>query len=184
MFSRSARTLSPLVRSWSLRTTRSVTHWLKPANQTCVNTAVTWTRPCRAPERPSSRTCCCVWRRPCTEVRLLMWCGGTRVLPHTVLVSTCLRPLSRRSNRERRVSGRDAGLQADADGRLLPQSWDRAALQRGDWYALLRPAPQGSNPALPHEGVPGQGHLRRPLPESCEFRNALWCTRSLVGLSI
>lgn len=62
----------------------------------------------------------------------LMPCGRTQVLPPTVLVSTCLRSFCRRANGERRVSGRDAGLQADADGRLLAQSRDRAALQRGD----------------------------------------------------
>lgn len=66
----------------------------------------------------------------------------------------------------RRVSGRDDGLQADADGGLLPESGDRAALPRGDRGPLLGPPPQGPHAALPDEGRPGgRRRHRRQLPE-------------------
>ncbi len=53
----------------------------------------------------------------------LMPCGRSQVLPpYQFWFPHVLRSFCRRANRERRVSGRDAGLQADADGGLLAQS--------------------------------------------------------------
>ena len=77
----------------------------------------------------------------------------------------------RRASGQRRVSGRDAGLQADADGGFLPESGDRAALPDGDRGPLLRPAPQRSHAALPDEDRPGgpQHGGGQRLPERREL---------------
>lgn len=75
-----------------------------------------------------------------------------------------------RSCGQRRVSGWDDGLQADADGGFLSESWDCAALSQWDWESLLRSAPQRTNAALPNEGRPGRhGRHRSQLSEGGEM---------------
>lgn len=53
---------------------------------------------------------------------------------------------------EQRVSGRDAGLQADVDGRFLSKPRDYPQLPRGDRAPLLGVAPQRAHVALSDEG--------------------------------
>lgn len=75
-----------------------------------------------------------------------------------------------RSCGQRRVSGWDDGLQADADGGFLSESWDRAALSQWDWESLFRSAPQRTNAALPNEGRPRRhGRHRSQLSEGGEM---------------
>ncbi len=62
-----------------------------------------------------------------------------------------------RSSRQRRVSGGDAGLPADADGGFLSESGDCAALPDRDRGPLLWPAPQ-----RPHAALPDENRTRRP----------------------
>lgn len=53
-----------------------------------------------------------------------------------------------------RVSGRDDGLPADADGGFLSEPGDCAALPQRDRGPLFWSAPQRKNAALPDEGQP------------------------------
>lgn len=76
---------------------------------------------------------------------------------NNLCVCVCFRPRG-----ERRVSGRDDGLPADADGGFLPEPGDRAALPQRDRESLLRPAPQRPDAALPDEGRPGGHGGHRP----------------------
>lgn len=77
-----------------------------------------------------------------------------------------------RSHGQRSVSGWDDGLQADADGGFLSESWDRAALSQWDRESLLRSAPQRTNTALLDGGRQGRrGSDRSQLSAGGESKN-------------
>lgn len=68
--------------------------------------------------------------------------------------------VSPRSSSQRRVSGRDAGLQTDAHGGFLSESRDRTSLSGRDWVSLLWSAPQRPHTSLSDEN-------RTQWPQHC-----------------